>query len=157
MESEKKLKPLKRDKALIPFSREHHHSLLLGWKIRKGIANGTSVERIKKYTDWFFEHHVQPHFEDEEKYIFPILGEEHELIKKALSEHRRLTRLFTEETDIEKSLHHIEEELERHIRFEERELFMIIQEKATPEELKKIDELHDELTFEENTADVFWE
>ena len=157
MENKSKNKPLKRDKALIPFSREHHHSLLLGWKIRKGLANGTPVERIKKYNDWFFEHHVKPHFEDEEKYIFPILGEEHELIKKALSEHRRLTRLFTEETDIEKALHHIEEELERHIRFEERELFMIIQEHATPEELKKIDELHEELTFEENTEDLFWE
>lgn len=152
-----KNKPLKRDVALIPFSREHHHSLLLGWKIRKGMANGTSVERMKKYTDWFYKHHVSPHFEDEEKYIFPILGEDHEFIKKALSEHRRLTRLFNEETDIEKSLHHIEEELERHIRFEERELFTLIQEKATPEELNKIAELHDELTFEENTSDIFWE
>ncbi|HLW30019.1 MAG TPA: hemerythrin domain-containing protein [Brumimicrobium sp.] len=152
-----KNKPLKRDPALIPFSREHHHSLLLSWKIRKGLNNGVAIERIKKYTDWFYENHVKPHFDDEEKYIFPILGEDHDLIKKALSEHRRLTRLFTEETDIEKSLHHIEEELERHIRFEERELFMIIQEKATSDELKKIDELHDELSFEENTEDVFWE
>jgi iron-sulfur cluster repair protein YtfE (RIC family) len=152
-----KNKPLKRDPALIPFSREHHQGLLLGWKIRKGLNNGTSVERIKKYTDWFFEKYLVPHFEDEEKYIFPILGEEHELIKKALSEHRRLTRLFGDETDIEKALHHIEEELERHIRFEERELFMLIQEKATPNELKKIDELHEELNFVENTEDIFWE
>lgn len=152
-----KKKPLKRDIALIPFSREHHHSLLLSWKIRKGIANGTPVDRIKKYTDWFFKNHVKPHFEDEEKYIFPILGDEHELIKKALSEHRRLIRLFTEENDLEKTLNHIEEELERHIRFEERELFMLIQEKATPNELKKIEELHDELNFVENSEDIFWE
>ncbi|PKR81101.1 cation-binding protein [Brumimicrobium salinarum] len=152
-----KNKPLKRDSALIPFSREHHHSLLLGWKIRKGIANGVEIKRIKKYTDWFYKNHVKKHFEDEEKYIFPILGEEHELIKKALAEHRRLTRLFEETDEIEKSLHHIEEELERHIRFEERELFMAIQEVATSDELKKIESLHDELKFEENTKDVFWE
>ena|SRR5690554_5452343 len=154
---ESKSKPLKRDKALIPFSREHHHSLLLGWKIRKGLNTGIAIERIKKYSDWFFENHVKPHFDDEEKYIFPILGDDHEMVKKALSEHRRLTRLFNEEHDVEKSLHHIEEELERHIRFEERELFMLVQEQATAEELSKIEEVHEELDFVDNTTDEFWE
>ena len=79
------------------------------------------------------------------------------MIKKALAEHRRLTRLFTEEEDVEKALHHIEEELDRHIRFEERELFMLIQEVATPEQLKKIEEVHDDSDFVDNTTDVFWE
>lgn len=150
-------KPLKRVEALKSFSREHHHGLLLGWKIRKGMSNGIAIDRIKKYADWFFENHLVPHFEDEEKYIFPILGEDHEMIKKALAEHRRLTRLFTEEEDVEKALHHIEEELDRHIRFEERELFMLIQEVAKPEQLKKIEEVHDDSDFVDNTTDVFWE
>ena len=149
-------KPLKRHVSLQPFSREHHQGLLLGWKIRKGIKNGVAPERIKKYSDWFFKFYLEPHFEDEEKYIFPILGEDHELVKKALSEHRRLTRLFTEENDLEITLNHIEEELERHIRFEERELFMLIQERATQGELKKISELHKELYFIENQEDIFW-
>lgn len=150
-------KPLKRVEALKSFSREHHHGLLLGWKIRKGMSKGIAIDRIKKYADWFFENHLVPHFEDEEKYIFPILGEDHEMIKKALAEHRRLTRLFTEEEDVEKALHHIEEELDRHIRFEERELFMLIQEVAKPEQLKKIEEVHDDSDFVDNTTDVFWE
>src|SRR5690554_427167 len=155
MESVKK--PLKRHESLVPFSREHHHSLLLGWKIRKGMKKGVDIKRIKKYTDWFFKDHIKPHFDDEEKYIFPILGKEHEMIKKALSEHCRLKRLFTEKDNVEKNLHHIEEELDRHIRFEERELFQEIQKVATQEELDKIEELHAELTFEENTEDQFWE
>ncbi|MCO5269461.1 MAG: hemerythrin domain-containing protein [Brumimicrobium sp.] len=154
---ENKTKPIKRHESLKPFSREHHHSLLLGWKIRRGFGNGIPVERIKKYTDWFFVNFIEPHFRGEEKYMFPILGEDHELIKKAMSEHRRLTRLFNDTKDIEKSLHHIEEELERHVRFEERELFMIIQKHATEEQLAKIDEFHKELMFEENTEDEFWE
>ncbi|MBW7867042.1 MAG: hemerythrin domain-containing protein [Brumimicrobium sp.] len=154
---ESKTKPIKRHESLKSFSREHHHSLLLGWKIRRGFSNGVSIERIKKYTDWFFVRFIEPHFKGEEKYMFPILGEDHELIKKAMSEHRRLTRLFNDTKDIEKSLHHIEEELERHVRFEERELFMIIQEHATEEQLAKIDEFHKELMFEENTEDEFWE
>ena len=152
-----KRKPIKRDKFIQPLSREHHHSLLLCWKIRKGFANGVAPERMKVYTDWFFENHILPHFAVEEQYMFPVLGNAHELVKKALSEHRRLKRLFQNEEEIEKSLSLIEEELEMHIRFEERELFNIIQEKATPEELGLIAEKHGpEEKFQENTADEFW-
>lgn len=156
MESVEKRKPIKRHESIVSFSREHHHSLLLSWKIRKGLSKGIDVKRIKKYTDWFFKVHIQPHFEGEEKYMFPVLGEEHEMVKKALTEHRRLTRLFNDTKNIERSLHHIEEELDRHVRFEERELFMLIQEVATPEELKKIEVFHEELEFKENTEDEFW-
>lgn len=154
---EKARKPLKRHESLKPFSREHHQGLLLGWKIRKGLKSGVAIERIKKYNDWFFENHLKPHFDDEEKYMFPILGEDHDMIKKALSDHRRLSRLFSEENDLEKTVNQIEEELDRHIRFEERELFQVIQEQATPEELQKIDEFHHELGFVENTDAVYWE
>src|SRR5690606_10923423 len=34
--SEQSEKPIKRNKDLQPFSRDHHHSLLLCWKIRTG-------------------------------------------------------------------------------------------------------------------------
>jgi iron-sulfur cluster repair protein YtfE (RIC family) len=77
-------------------------------------------------------------------------------VKKALSEHRRLTRLFENNDEIEKSLSQIEEELEKHIRFEERVLFNEIQEIATEEQLKLIAEKHTEEKFQENTEDEFW-
>ena len=151
-----KTKPLKRDPNLQPISREHHHTLLLCWKIRKGFSKNIEVERIKRYADWFFEEHIRPHFEVEEKYIFPVLGKEHELVKKALSEHRRLRRLFDEAENIEVSLSLIEEELDAHIRFEERILFPEVQEIASQEQLKDIKENHDELKFKDNTEDEFW-
>ena len=112
-------------------SRDHHHGLLLCWKIRTGFSKGVDLERIKRYTDWFFNTHLVPHFNLEEKYIFPILGEKHELVKRALTEHRRLIRLFTNTHSISKSLSLIEEELEQHIRFEERILFNEIQKIGT--------------------------
>src|SRR5690606_2395597 len=112
MNMEKK-KPLKRHKAIIPLSREHHHTLLLCWKIRKGFSKGVAPERMKRYADWFFEAHVLPHFRIEEEYLFPVLGNEDEMVKRALAEHRRLERLFREEKEIVKALNHIEEELER--------------------------------------------
>ena len=152
-----KKKPLKRHKAIIPLSREHHHTLLLCCKIRKGFSNGVEPERMKRYTDWFFESHILPHFKIEEAYLFPILGSEDEMVKRALAEHRRLERLFQDDRDLVKSLNHIEEELEKHVRFEERELFTKIQEQATPEQLALVEEHHGpEGKFQENTEDEFW-
>lgn len=148
--------PIKRNKALLQVSRDHHHGLLLCWKIRTGFSKGVEVSRIKRYTDWFFETHLVPHFNLEEKYIFPILGDKDELVKRALTEHRRLIRLFCNDREIEKSLSLIEEELEQHIRFEERVLFNEIQKVATKAQLKLIAELHYNEKFKDNTNDEFW-
>lgn len=150
------IKPLKRHQALTPFSHEHHHSLLLSWKIRRGISSNIPLKRIKKYTDWFFKNHIKQHFEREEEYIFPILGDDNALVKRALAEHRRLERLFAEKVDLERSLSLLEEELELHIRFEERVLFKEVQKVATPEMLENIEAIHSENDFEDNLNDPFW-
>jgi len=151
-----KPKPLKRHKALQPLSREHHHGLLLSWKIRTGFSKNIEIERIKTYADWFFNNELIPHFELEEAHIFPILKADNELVKRALAEHRRLKRLFNDEKDIERSLHKIEEELEQHIRFEERILFPEIQKTATEAQLALIEEIHHEEGFVDNVSDEFW-
>ncbi|MBO3098818.1 hemerythrin domain-containing protein [Gelidibacter pelagius] len=151
-----KQKPLKRHKALQPFSREHHHGLLLSWKIRSGFSKNIEIERIKTYADWFFENELIPHFELEEAHIFPLLKADNELVKRALAEHRRLKRLFNDEKDIEKSLHKIEEELEQHIRFEERILFPEIQKNATEAQLALIEDIHHDERFVDNVSDEFW-
>jgi iron-sulfur cluster repair protein YtfE (RIC family) len=149
-------KPIKRDKNIQPLSRDHHHTLLLCWKIRKGFSKEVAPSRIKVYSNWFFENHVLPHFKLEEEYLFPVLGQEHEMVKKALAEHRRLERLFKDNKDISRSLSLIEEELELHIRYEERELFNEIQKQASPEQLKIILEVHKDELFQDNTEDEFW-
>ena len=148
--------PIKRSENLKAISREHHHGLLLSWKIRNGIKKEIAPERIKTYIDWFYVEHLLPHFELEEKYVFPILGNENELVKKALTEHRRLVRLFESETTNMKNLIQIEEELESHIRFEERVLFNEIQAVATQEQLDLIKEIHTEEKFVDNISDSFW-
>lgn len=149
-------KPLKRVKELQQLSREHHHGLLLCWKIRTGFSRNVKPERIKKYTDWFYTKYLLPHFELEEEYVFPVLPSNNEFVKKALAEHRRLRRLFNQRISIEKNLGLIEEELEAHIRFEERVLFPEVQKVASREQLAKIAEIHHEDEFVENEKDVFW-
>lgn len=148
---------MKRSEGLKSFSREHHHGLLLSWKIRTGISKGVSFDRIKKYTDWFYTFYMIPHFEAEEKYVFPILGKNDPLVKKAISNRRRLDKLFLgNKKPPEIALSLGEEELENHIRFEERELFIHIQEVATEKQLAQISKMYEEQEFEENTEDEFW-
>lgn len=91
--------------------------------------------------------------------MFSVLGSENELIKRALMEHRRLRRLFERVKDEEKNLGLIEEELEAHIRFEERVLFNEIQEVASPSELDEILSKHSaqaEVHSSEEWEDEFW-
>lgn len=149
--------PIKRSEALKALSREHHYGLLLCWKIRNGFKKAVGPERIQLYTNWFFENYLQPHFKEEEELIFPILGNEHKLVKKAISEHRRLKRLFNEKVDINKSLSLIEEELERHIRFEERILFNELQQLISKEQVDMITSTHDTQDITDNWHDKFWE
>jgi iron-sulfur cluster repair protein YtfE (RIC family) len=149
-------KPLKRHKALQSLSREHHHGLLLSWKIRAGFKKEIEPERIRAYANWFYQNHLIPHFEIEETLIFPILEPDHELIKRALAEHRRLRRIFTETENDTKTLSKIEEELEQHIRFEERVLFPEIQKVATEAQLLHIENIHQPDDFKDLLVDAFW-
>lgn len=137
-------------------SREHHHGLLLCWKIKTGFSKGVAADRIKNYADWFYKAYLIPHFEAEEKYVFTILGNDNGLIKQAIEEHRLLSGLFSDTSDIESSLKQIQTELEKHIRFEERILFNEIEKAASPEQLKEFEQNHTEGKFAENLSDEFW-
>lgn len=112
------------------------------------------------YCQRFHAEHLVPHFGLEEEAIFPVLGNEHELVKRALAEHRRLTRLFTGTDDPLIRISQIEEELEAHIRFEERVLFKEIEAVATDKELDRIDMVHGSLVpkaADKAEEDAFWE
>lgn len=150
--------PIKRHEALQPLSREHHQGLLLAMKVGKGLKKGIAPNRIKKYVDWFYQHYLSAHFEAEEKYAFPLLGNDHPLVQQAIDEHRRM-QAFVKET-----MHAIDEEkilvfrklLEAHIRLEERQLFNEIQAKATAEELSEMHKNLHEADFCLNWPDQFW-
>ena len=155
-------KPLKRHPALIPLSKDHHFGLLLCWKIRTGVKKEVAPERIVKYVNYFFDNHLRTHFEEEEQHIFALLPEADEKRKKAERQHRKLNRLVQklsrEPQRADVILGQLEEELEAHIRFEERDLFPYLQssmEESDLERLKQtIEEVHD--TQPEKWADEFW-
>ncbi|WP_432410077.1 hemerythrin domain-containing protein [Rasiella sp. SM2506] len=151
------LKPIKRHKALQPLSRQHHFGLLYSWKIRRGFSKNIPIERMSAFSSWFYIHQIIPHFEAEEHYIFPILKPDDELVQRALKEHRSIKRLFEDKKNPVRSLSLLEEELQAHIRFEERVLFNKIQEVATSSELIKIEALHTPEPKLTTYIDPFWE
>lgn len=138
--------PLERHPLLRPLSRDHHQGLLLCWRIRRELARPTGHERMLEECRAFFHSDLLLHFAVEEEAVFPVLGADHPAVHRAVLEHRRLSRLFLQTEDALHALSLIEDELEAHIRFEERVLFPAIQEAATDEELGRIDRLHGVLT-----------
>ncbi len=140
-----------------PLSRDHHLGLLLCFKIREGFKYNIDPARIKAYTDWSWKQDLAPHFKLEEQFVFPVLGQDHPLIKRALKEHQELRDLFQKKTDPFETLVQIEAKLKQHIRFEERVLFNEIQQQASPEQLIKIEMSHVGSTACELWPDKFWE
>ena len=153
--------PIKRLPELEGISREHHDGLLLCWKIRAGTAKGVAPARIQRYCRRFLKEHLKPHFDIEESVLFPILGHEHPGVRKAMAEHRRLQRLINGRSDAALAISLVEEELEAHIRFEERQLFNLIQEAATPGQLVAVEKahamIHSSGAVKDIPEDAFWE
>jgi len=148
--------PIKRHPSLKPLSRQHHHSLLLCWKIREGLNRNIELTRIKNYTDWFWDTHLNQHFTLEEQAAFSILSPEDADLVRVRTDRKRLRSLFEDNQNIASSLRLLEKELEAHIRFEERVLFNKIQDTATPEQLKNLNTIHIP-DFQDIWKDKFWE
>jgi iron-sulfur cluster repair protein YtfE (RIC family) len=140
------MSPSERAPELQAVSSEHHDGLLLCWKIRADLTKGVPSVQIRGYCRRYLKERLKPHFILEEDVLFPILGMQHPEVRKAMAEHRRLQRLINGRTDPEVAVSLVEEELEAHIRFEERVLFRRIQEMATPEQLAEVRRAHDMLS-----------
>ncbi len=147
------VKPLKRHISLQPLSRDHHHSLLLCWKIRQGIDKNAKLQSIQAYCKWYYKHYVLEHFEAEEKHLLNFLNSEDQI--KILDEHRTLKALFESKEYSWTLLEQLAGLLEAHIRFEERILFKKIQENSNEELNALSSKIHD-TKFVENTENLFW-
>lgn len=137
-------------------SEEHHNGRTLSWNIQQGLRQSAPIEKIWSYVDWFWENNLSTHFELEETHLFSIIPSDNKHIKKALSQHRRLRRLFEKSPKDIRSLNSIEEELNRLIRFEESILFGEVAKYATEEQLLAINDLIDSSSQKEWQGDQFW-
>lgn len=147
--------PIKRNELLKPYSRDHHHGLLLCWKIKVGLQKNIELNRISNYVSSFWNSHLKAHFLEEEKYVFTVLPSNDEHIIQAIKEHNSLRAHFEKENMDIATLQSIEMELNAHIRFEERLLFNKIQEAATETQLQQLNE-HYNNEYKEEWNDEFW-
>lgn len=135
-------KPLKRHKALVELSKDHHFGLLLCYKIRSGFQKEVEEERIARYIQYFFQEHLLAHFRLEEELIFPCFQKDNPLRKEAEKQHQELYELEKQLSDQlpgqRERLKTFEDKLEKHIRFEERQLFMQLQEDLTESDLQDL-------------------
>lgn len=135
----------RRHDSLIPLSREHQYALMLCLRIHRGL-----IEHVKDI-EWlqtkagqavrFFEGELITHFQAEEELLFPAMRElsgAPRIIEQLLAEHQEIARLIdqlrkTDRSLLASSLKNFADTLEAHIRKEERELFPIYEQQASPE------------------------
>lgn len=154
--------PIKRHEAIISFSRDHHFGLLLVWKIRQGLKKAIDAERISRYVLFFFKEDLEKHFTEEEQLLFCELAVDDRLRKVAEADHRairQLIGLITESKHNPGLLNQLADLLEKHIRFEERELFNHLQENITEEDLAQIAKRFSNSSelIDDQWEDVFWD
>lgn len=151
--------PIKRNKSLVNLSKEHHFGLLACWKIRRGFELKVEPKRIANFVNNFWATHLEAHFIAEEKTLFNVI--KHTLVDQALEQHLKLTTLINL---ISKNANTVQltefaNLLEQHIRFEERQVFKMLQQELSEEKLDEIgtqlNQLHEE-HFEDNYKDEFW-
>jgi hemerythrin-like domain-containing protein len=137
-----------RDESIVPLSREHHYGLLLGLKLRRGLAglerSAEWVARRVSDVQAFFRSDLTDHFRAEEDILFPAITSSAEwarLVSELVADHRLLGRLVEQivsASDAERRqlLLQFADRMEKHIRREENELFPLY-ERLADEVLKQ--------------------
>ena len=150
---------MKRHESITPLSRDHHAGLLCCWKIRQGIRKNIVPSRVLTYIQYFWHHHLEGHFKEEETLLFVLA--QNEWIEQAVREHRELReRIGSLEKDASpEKLLQFAKQLDDHIRFEERILFPYLEETLSAEQLdnigRQLQELHAKVK-EDDYEDEFW-
>ncbi|QQS35030.1 MAG: hemerythrin domain-containing protein [Ignavibacteriales bacterium] len=140
---------MKRHGNLIALSHDHHHGLVLANLIKinapvyKGLPN--DLPGKIEYTKNFFNTELIRHFNDEEEILYPLVkGKSKEidiLFTEIFFEHIQIKKLVEQldsSSDQITILDKLGRLLENHIRKEERELFVMIENEINESELNKL-------------------
>jgi hemerythrin-like domain-containing protein len=140
--------PSKRTKELKPLSSEHHQALLLAFQLKKGLAgHGDSAGAPKDLAGLlalarrFNDHVLGSHVKAEEELLGQYLSDDH--MKRLQAEHGELARLLKaarsgKPSEMRVALASFADLLERHVRWEERELFSKCEGEMTDEALADV-------------------
>lgn len=134
---------MKRNTGLVPLSHDHHHALRLAVSLMK---NG-ELSALAQRTLAFWDSDLNYHFSAEESILFPACRN-HDvaldiLFERMLREHTAIRAIISslgaDQYD-ETMLRQLGKLLESHVRFEERELFPLIEAVIPDSELNALEE-----------------
>ncbi len=138
--------PLPRHPALQPLSRDHYIGLVQARRLLEA-ANGNEAERRRALAGFLdaWHHEIAEHFDDEDRLLAPLATEP--LRERLQQEHAELRAMAQEAQERRRRIDPdaywmrlLGQTLNDHIRWEERELFPAIQERAGDQ----LDDLRDE-------------
>ncbi|MFO7447337.1 MAG: hemerythrin domain-containing protein [Ignavibacteriaceae bacterium] len=143
---------MNRHKSLYKLSHDHHHGLKLAQLIKKGAPSfknlPSTAEGKAAYTLEFYNEHLVPHFHQEENVLYPLVKNKNkkldDLFAEIFEEHKTISRLINDLKNKEFKediLYLLGDILNKHIKKEEKELFMLIQETLSGEELSHLADL----------------
>lgn len=148
-------KPIVRSMELQALSREHSDGLLFIDKIRQGLYDHISLDKLQQYVRWFWKNHIRPHFFQEEKILLSYMPADHPLVKKLKDDHAEIRELMISiDRDLERyDLIGLANCIEQHIRWEEEEFFQYLESNLSAAELKNI---YEELNNHPVSCEVEW-
>lgn len=135
---------MKRASELQALSKDHHRGLVLAKKAKRAVGEGSaSVYEVWAEIELRFKAELERHFQIEESLIAENLKSlgELQVVKRLYKEHDALRQFFVPGRGrTPADLQSFGELLEKHIRFEERELFEVAQNILNSDVLSKIEQ-----------------
>ena len=140
----------RRHDALIPLTHDHHHTLAQARRLLDASKLDDDTERrnlANDFVNFYFGRAIRHFHEEEELFFAPLIDEPEarELVVRAVSDHLRLhhlvrtvtRRLSDGETDPD-TLEEISQLLTQHVRFEEQELFPLVEKLVSEDDLRDL-------------------
>jgi len=135
---------MKREAQLQPLSHQHHNGLMAALLLKKGVDKQADAAVMCDFIISTWNNELRNHFIKEEVYLhphglqIPSLMEKYERMKTEHHQIRRLIDAIRNGSSDVKVIIEFHTLLEKHIRFEERELFPFIEEHIQPEQLNEL-------------------
>lgn len=152
---------IKKSKFLVELSKDHHFTLLFCSKINKGLKWGIASNRLKDYVEFFANQYIVGHFLDEEVLLLNRCTDV--LCDQAKAEHaiilEQISNIKTNKQSDSSLYSNLVQSLTNHIRFEERQVFPMLEELLPSATLSSVGEFlakEHKTMVEENYTDKFW-
>ena len=135
---------MKREQQLQPLSHQHHNGLMAVLLLKKGVEKQAATTVMDDFILSVWNGELRNHFIKEEVYLhphvlqIPSLMEKYEQMKAAHHQIRHVVDAIRSGASGTDRILEFYTLLEKHIRFEERDLFPFIEEQIQPEQLNEL-------------------